>query len=193
MVPWVRNEADLAMGGGMIGKMPEKEIENNNEGRRTRRTFLNTLWMGLGILALIEFAGLVVAYLRPIKKQAGLVEIGTIMESGSVDGYPLNSVTAFVRGKFYLCRLADGGFLAVSRTCSHLGCTVPWIDKERRFACPCHASAFDIQGEVISPPATRALDIYRVFIENNIVKVDIGKRIERSTFRKEQVVYAKKA
>lgn len=193
MVPWVRNEADLAMGGSLIGKMSEKEIENNNEGGRTRRTFLNKLWMGLGILALIEFAGLVVAYLRPIEKQAGPVEIGTIMESGSVDGFPLNSVTAFVRGKFYLCRLADGGFLAVSRTCSHLGCTVPWIDKERRFACPCHASAFDIQGEVISPPATRALDIYRVFIENNIVKVDIGKRIERSTFRKEQVVYAKKA
>ena len=31
-----------------------------------RRSFLNKLWVGLGILALIEFAGLVVAYLRPM-------------------------------------------------------------------------------------------------------------------------------
>ena len=193
MVPWVRNETGLARARGMKGKMSEKEIENNKESGRTRRSFLNKLWVGLGILALIEFAGLVVAYLRPIKKQGGSAEIGTVMEAGSVDGFPLNSVTAFVRGKFYLCRLEDGGFLAVSRTCTHLGCTVPWVDKERRFACPCHASAFDIQGEVISPPATRALDIYHLFIENNMVKVDTGKRIERSVFRKEQVVYAKKA
>ena len=149
--------------------------------------------MGLGILALIEFAGLVVAYLRPIKKQPKSGEIGTIMDAGSVDGFSPNSVTAFVRGRFYLCRLADGGFIAVSRSCTHLGCTVPWVEKERRFACPCHASAFDIHGEVVRSPAARALDIYRVFIENNRVKVDIGQRIERRRFRKEQVVYAKKA
>ena len=193
MVPRVRNEAGLAMGWVMKGKMSKRELEKNNESGRTRRSFLNKLWVGLGILALIEFIGLIVAYLRPIKKQAGSVETGTVMEAGSVDGFPLNSVTAFVRGKFYLCRLEDGGFLAVSRTCTHLGCTVPWVAKERRFACPCHASAFDIQGEVISPPATRALDIYHLFIENNIVKVDTGKRIERRAFRKEQVVHAKKA
>ena len=168
-----------------------KELRSST--KDSRRSFLQKLWVGLGILALIEFAGLVVAYLRPIKKQAGSVEIGTVMEAGSVEGFPLNSVTAFVRGKFYLCRLQDGGFLAVSRTCSLLGCTVPWVDKEKRFACPCHASEFDIQGGVISPPATRALDIYHLFIENNMVKVDTGKRIERSAFRKEQVVHAKKA
>jgi len=114
------------------------------------------------------------------------------MEAGPVAKFPLNSVTAFIRGKFYLCRLEDGGFLAVSRKCTHLGCTVPWLDKEKRFACPCHASAFDIKGEVINPPAPRPLDLYRLFIENNIVKVDIGKRIKRSLFREDQVVYAKK-
>ena len=159
----------------------------------SRRSFLNKLWVGLGILAVIEFVGLVVAYLRPVKKQKGSDEIDTIMDAGSVERIPLSSVTAFVRGKFYLCRLEDGGFLAVSRTCTHLGCTIPWVDREKRFACPCHASAFDIRGEVINPPAHRALDIYHVFIENNIVKVNTGKRIKRSAFRKDQVVYAKKA
>jgi len=58
---------------------------------------------------------------------------------------------------------------------------------------PATLSAFDIRGEVVSPPAPRALDVYHLFIENNIVKVDTGKRIKRSGFRTDQVVYVKKA
>ena len=158
----------------------------------SRRSFLNKLWIGLGILALLEFALLVIAYLRPSKTGVKSGNSETIIEAGPVAKFSLNSVTAFIRGKFYLCRLEDGGFLAISRKCTHLGCTVPWLDKEKRFACPCHASAFDIKGEVINPPAPRPLDLYRLFIENNIVKVETGKRIKRSEFRAEQVVYAKK-
>ena len=158
----------------------------------SRRSFLNKLWIGLGILALLQFALLVIAYLRPSKTGVESGDSETIIEAGPVAKFPLDSVTAFIRGKFYLCRLEDGGFLAVSRKCTHLGCTVPWLDKEKRFACPCHASAFNIKGEVIHPPAPRPLDLYPLFIENNIVKVDTGKRIKRSRFRAEQVVYAKK-
>jgi cytochrome b6-f complex iron-sulfur subunit len=88
--------------------------------------------------------------------------------------------------------LTDGGFLALSRKCTHLGCTVPWLEKEKRFACPCHASAFDIAGDVISPPAPRALDIYPVTIENDIVKVDISKPIKRTEFRFDQAAYPEK-
>ena len=159
---------------------------------QTRRRFLSRLWIGLGFFALIEFTVLVIAYLRPGKTGEKSGESGAIIEAGHVERFALNSVTAFVRGKFYLCRMKDGGFLAVSRKCTHLGCTVPWLDKEKRFACPCHGSAFDITGEVISPPASRALSIYHLFIENNIVKVDTGKQIKRSRFRADQVAYAKK-
>jgi Rieske Fe-S protein len=173
----------------------KKEIKKgeSSTSEPARRSFLNKLWVGLGIIAIFEIAGLVMAYLRPNKKRATSGEIETIVEAGHVESFPLNSVTAFVRGKFYLCRMEDGGFLAVSRKCTHLGCTVPWLDKEKKFACPCHGSTFDITGDVISPPAPRALDIYPLFIENQMVKVDIGKQIKRSGFRKDQAVYAKKA
>lgn len=149
--------------------------------------------MGLGILALVELAGVILVYLRTIKTPAASGDSVTVVEAGPVERFPLDSVTAFVRGKFYLCRLEDGGFLAVSRKCTHLGCTVPWVDKEKRFACPCHGSAFDITGEVVSPPAPRALDIYGLSVKNNVVWVDTGKRIKRRGFLSEQVVYAKKA
>jgi cytochrome b6-f complex iron-sulfur subunit len=85
--------------------------------------------------------------------------------------------------------MQDGGFLAISRKCTHLGCTVPWIEKEKKFKCPCHASAFDITGNVINPPAPRSLDIYAIKIENQIIKVDTSKLIRRKRFSISQVVY----
>jgi cytochrome b6-f complex iron-sulfur subunit len=97
-----------------------------------------------------------------------------------------------VRGRFYLVRLAEGGFLALTRKCTHLGCTVPWVAQENSFVCPCHASVFDITGSVINSPAPRALDMYPITIENDLVKVDISKPIRRSAFKAEQVVYSKK-
>jgi Rieske Fe-S protein len=157
-----------------------------------RRSFLNKLWIGLGFVALTEIAALVVAFLRPRKPAARQDVFGDIIDAGPVGDFPLSSVTAFKRGHFYLARLADGGFLALSRTCTHLGCTVPWDEKEKKFICPCHASAFDITGSVLRPPAPRALDIFAVSIRNNVVKIDTSRRIKRGEFRADQVAYPKK-
>jgi len=158
----------------------------------SRRSFLTKLWFVLGFVALAEFIAVAFAFLRPGKPEAHRENADTIVTAGAVNTFVPDSVTAFVRGRFYLARLADGGFLALSRKCTHLGCTVPWVEKENRFACPCHASAFDITGNVISPPAPRALDIYPLTIENDIVKVDTGKLIKRSEFKTEQVAYPQK-
>jgi cytochrome b6-f complex iron-sulfur subunit len=158
----------------------------------SRRSFLTKLWIFLGFVALAEFIAVAVAFLRPGKSKASPDSDDTVIIGGAVDKFLPNSVTAFVRGRFYLARLEDGGFLALSRKCTHLGCTLPWMEKENKFMCPCHASAFNITGNVISAPAPRALDIYPVTIENDIVKVDPSKPIKRSEFSSEQVVYPKK-
>ena len=158
----------------------------------SRRGFLTKLWIGLGVVALIELIGVVIVYLRPRRFRANTADREAVFEAGAVEAFQPNSVTAFVRAKLYLCRLEDGGFLALSRKCTHLGCTVPWVAKESRFACPCHGSAFDITGDIIESPAPRALDMYPLFIENEIVKVDLSKPIKRSAFRPEQVTYPQK-
>jgi len=158
----------------------------------SRRSFLNKLWIVLGGFAVVEVVALVLAFFQPRKTGQKEGDSEGIIEAGAVDKFALNSVTAFVRGKFYLARLEDGGFLALSRKCTHLGCTVPWSSREMKFVCPCHASVYDIRGEVASAPAPRPLDLHPVFIENNVVKVDSNKVIKRSVFRPEQVVYVKK-
>ena len=155
---------------------------------RSRRSFLRKLWVGLGILAGAEFVGVVFAFLRPRKPPVRKTDFGGIIEAGPIDDFEPDSVTAFIRGQFYLSRLKDGGFLALSRKCTHLGCTVPWDSEGNIFLCPCHSSAFDRTGEVISPPAPRALDLHPVDIENGIVRVDTGKKIKRKSFKLSQVV-----
>ncbi len=154
-----------------------------------RRRFLSLLWGILGLAMLAELIWLVGSFLRPRRKPAGSEKFGSLVEAGPVDAFLPGTVTAFPRGHFYLSRMEDGGFLALSRRCTHLGCTVPWVAEKNQFLCPCHSSAFDIRGEVVRPPAPRALDLFRVKIENNTVRVDTGKRIRRRRFGAGQAVY----
>ena len=171
--------------------MARKQLDQlkDNQQDHSRRSFLNKLWVILGFVALAEFIAVAVAFLRPGKSKAIQDGNNTITVGGPVDKFGRNSVTAFVRGRFYLVRLEDGGFLALSSKCTHLGCSLPWVEKENKFVCPCHASAFDIAGNVISAPAPRALDTFKVFIENNVVKVDTALPVKRGEFSKEQVTY----
>ncbi len=161
-------------------------MDNTNK-NISRRSFFARLWLFLGLVALAELIWVTVSFLRP-KKRKEIAEESDIITAGPVDNFEPGSVTAFPRGRFYLARLVDGGFLAISRKCTHLGCTVPWVEEENRFVCPCHASTFDIRGVVISPPAPRPLDIYPVTIENNVVKVDVSEAVERKRFENKQVV-----
>ena len=159
-------------------------IESN-----ARRSLLNGLWLALSGLALAEIAWLVGSFLKPLQSTDPSVQPADIIDAGPTDRFAPNTVTAFPPGRFYLACLEDGGFLALSRRCTHLGCTVPWDPEKKQFACPCHASVFDIRGEVLQSPAPRALDRFAVYLENNRVKVNIGKPIRRSAFVKAEVTY----
>jgi len=150
-----------------------------------RRSFLGRLWLALGLATAAELGWIGESFFRPRPKVRAEAQ-GWIV-AGSVDLYPPGSVTPFPRGKFYLARLPDGGFLALSRSCTHLGCSLPWDEKRQEFLCPCHGSAFDIRGEVRQPPAPRALDLFPVSIENNVVRIDTGRPQQRGTFDESQV------
>ena len=154
-----------------------------------RRDFLGRVWKILGIVALLEFLGVGLAFLAPKREAEKEGAFGGVITAGPADRFAPDTVTAFREGHFYLARLPDGGLLALSRKCTHLGCSVPWVAEEKRFICPCHASVFDIQGNVANPPAPRALDLFPVTLVNGIVKVDTGKTIRRQRFEKSQAVY----
>jgi len=59
----------------------------------------------------------------------------------------------------------QSGFSAISLVCTHLGCTVE--SKPEGFACPCHGSRFDLQGNVSRGPAGKSLNSLRTGITSD--------------------------
>jgi Rieske Fe-S protein len=55
-------------------------------------------------------------------------------------------------------RRDDGTLVAVSATCTHLGCQVNWNRAERSWDCPCHGSRFAPDGGVLQGPAVHRLE-----------------------------------
>ncbi len=155
--------------------------------RVSRRDFLKLAWGAAGTLALLEAGGVALTFLSPRVAEG---EFGSVFTAGAVEDFPPGSVTAFNNGRFYLVRMEDGGFLALYRKCTHLGCAVPWDQAVGQFVCPCHGSVFETDGQVLNPPAPRPLDRFPVLIEDGQVKVDTGTVIERDHASPDDLVYA---
>ncbi len=111
-----------------------------------------------------------------------------LFKAGKIQDFEKNKIYPFSSGKFYLSVLEDGGMLAFSMKCTHLGCIVQ--SDGNKFECPCHSSVFDKYGRVLSPPATRALDIFPIKINNSEILVDTNNPIKRKSFEKSQISYA---
>ena len=165
----------------------EMNSKKQKEAQLSRRDFLKMGVSALSLVALLEVGGASLLFMKPRNNEG---EFGGLVTAGTVDSFPPGSVTEFPDGRFYLVRAADGGFLAVYRRCTHLGCTVNWEAEQNRFFCPCHASTFDAHGEVENPPAPRALDTFPVQIEASQVLVDTSRTQSRDGFAPEQLAYA---
>jgi cytochrome b6-f complex iron-sulfur subunit len=168
------------------GKKPPA-TRSDDETQLSRRNFLKMGIGALSALALLEVSGASLLFMKPRSLEG---EFGGLVKAGPADSFPPGSVVEFPDGRFFLVRSSEGGFLAVYRRCTHLGCSVNWEPDQNRFFCPCHASSFDLHGDVENPPAPRALDTFPVQITDGQVIVDTGRTQSRDTFTQDQLVYA---
>jgi menaquinol-cytochrome c reductase iron-sulfur subunit len=53
-----------------------------------------------------------------------------------------------------------------SSICTHLSCNVIWQEEAGVFECPCHAGRFDVNGQNISGPPTKPLNVLEHKVEN---------------------------
>jgi cytochrome b6-f complex iron-sulfur subunit len=155
-----------------------------------RRDFLKSIWKILGLMAAAELTFFTVSLLRPGRNNQNEKKEAALKMVGNVDDYKLNTVTIDRVNKLFLIRGTDGGFLALSLLCPHLGCSVLWDEIKEQFICPCHSSAFDKFGNVINAPAPRALDFFPVIVEAGKIKINTARKMKRKKFDISQLTYA---
>jgi catechol 2,3-dioxygenase-like lactoylglutathione lyase family enzyme len=111
---------------------------------------------------------------------------------GHMDDFPVGTVKAFVKGKFFLVRL-DDGFLAVSRWCTHMNGLLSWKKEHWHFYCPMHGAMFNRKGE--SLPCSRPCPTLRLHPlsigADGRITVDPDTAIERDGYRPDQAVPAR--
>ena len=80
-----------------------------------------------------------------------------------------------VKGKqILIVRDGETSVRAFDPTCTHQQCTVAWAPEPKLLQCPCHKSAFDLDGNVKGGPATVNLTTYPARLSGERVIIDLG-------------------
>ncbi len=123
----------------------------------TRRDFFNEIAGCALAIAGLGAAAVTVEYSSPNV----LFEPPTTFRAGTLDDYPVNSVTYIQDQQVYIVR-TEKGVWAMSAVCTHLGCITQWKPESNQIACPCHGSKFERDGKVQAGPAPRALPRFAI-------------------------------
>jgi len=70
-----------------------------------------------------------------------------------------------------LIKTEDGGYRAVSATCTHLNCTVQYRSDLKQIWCACHNGFYDLAGKTVSGPPPRPLDEFKVNVAGDEIVV----------------------
>jgi nitrite reductase/ring-hydroxylating ferredoxin subunit len=126
--------------------------ENGGDPGIGRRVLLTRLGLGTFLASL---AGTLAAGVRFVFPKA-LDEPPSRFKAPAPETFTEGSVFAVEEHKAFILR-DEQGVSAMSAVCTHLGCTVKYMDSQREFHCPCHGSKFDHDGKNIAGPAPRPL------------------------------------
>lgn len=120
----------------------------------TRRRFLLATGTTTVVTGAVGFLGATARFLFPNV----LYEPPSRFPVGRPDDFPSSTATFLPDQRLFVLN-SDAGFYAISSICTHLGCNVNYVPGEG-FACPCHGSRFDANGQVVRGPAPQALAWY---------------------------------
>jgi menaquinol-cytochrome c reductase iron-sulfur subunit len=142
----------------------------------TRRNFYSIVINGLNGILTAGFGAVTAAYLLLPRKHKLIFGWTAATELTSLkDGMPAEVIFDRVRKdswrvstektSAWILKKSDQEVVAYAPSCTHLGCAYKWDDGAKNFVCPCHTSAFSIDGKVLTGPAPRPLDRYDVRID----------------------------
>lgn len=137
---------------------------------KPRRRFVEVI-LGTGFFATAAaFVYPVLRYLIPPKTAdlgSDAVVAGTIGELKPNSG----KIFRFGSRPGLLIRTADGGYRAMSATCTHLSCTVQYRDDLREVWCACHNGKYNLDGRNVGGPPPRPLEAFEVQVRGEEIFV----------------------
>ncbi len=113
------------------------------------------------------------------KDDAGFIRLDITSDAVPGDGTPVSVtvvddiIDAWNRfrnvpiGSIWLRRIGDGPIVAFNSVCPHLGCSVNYRRAEGDFFCPCHTSAFALDGKKTNEIPPRDMDALEVAMRTN--------------------------
>jgi cytochrome b6-f complex iron-sulfur subunit len=142
---------------------------------RTRRTFLAIAWLSFSA----GMAGWLLGTVRFLFPNV-LSEPPSKFKVGPPDQYEDGKVVDRFKDQGTWVVRYQGTIYALSTTCTHLGCTPNWLEREAKFKCPCHGSGFKITGVNFEGPAPRPLERWAISIgDDGQLVVDKSKKFQK--------------
>ncbi len=83
----------------------------------------------------------------------------------------LNTVGNYIYNNNVIIVNTTQGFIALSKICTHQGCTVAYNKNANDFQCPCHGAVYNDSGKVMGGPAPAPLKKYTVVKNGNTLTI----------------------
>lgn len=155
-----------------------------NKPSHTRREFIKDVAGKVGVIAIgsytISFLNACSSDSNPVSSNNGgksgtseiTIDINKSENSAlkTVGGTIAISGNAIDSSGMLIIRANQNSVTALSRRCTHQGCTVPNFQNGIS-TCPCHGSKFNTSGGVTAGPASKSLTNYTATISDNIIKI----------------------
>jgi cytochrome b6-f complex iron-sulfur subunit len=126
-----------------------------------RRQLLKTSLAFLGTTALVSFVYPASKFL--VRQKSSIPDTPLTINKDEIPTGTAKEIV-FNETPLVVINRKGSGFIALSRVCTHLGCLVGYDKFNNKLVCPCHAGEFDLEGRVLSGPATKPLLRYSIKI-----------------------------
>ena len=121
-------------------------------------------WLGRGFLSLwaVGFAYVAGAFVRAPHSPESLAD--RVVKVGPVADLPVGQGTLVQHGStpIWVFRTGEDQFVGLDAVCTHMRCVLQWDEKQKMLRCPCHEASFDLNGNVLSGPASQGVGRHAV-------------------------------
>jgi len=108
------------------------------------------------------FVAVVLSFLKPPRTRAARAGGERTLRAGALDTLAVGEGMLVRHGvrPLLLVRPRPDQLVALSGICTHRRCVLRWDRQRSAIVCPCHAGAFDLNGNVLSGPPNEPLAQY---------------------------------